>query len=93
MSLVRAVVGTVAATNASDSGISGRILIAIAAAVPFGLIGLVPPFGDEVKATPQPEWTGVEGDKDARPPVDGRLQREGLTIDGTVREIKESRRR
>lgn len=53
MSLVPAVVGTVAATNALDIGISGHILVAIAAAVPFGLSGLVPLFSDELNATPQ----------------------------------------
>lgn len=84
MSLVAVVVGTVAATNAADAGICGRILIAIAAAALFGLIGFVPLFGDGLKAAPRPEWTVVEGDRKARPPVDGRLQSEGLTIDGTV---------
>jgi len=68
----RTIIGTVAATNAADIGISGHIVIAIAAAVLFGLIGLVPLFSDELKATPQPEWTVVEGDREARPPVDGR---------------------
>jgi hypothetical protein len=47
VSLVPAVVGTVAATNVADVGISGRVLIAIAAAVLYGLIGLAPPLGDE----------------------------------------------
>lgn len=89
MSLVPIVVGTVTATNATDVGISGHILIAIAAAVLFGLIGLMPLFGDEPKAAPQPEWTVVDGAKEARPPVDGRLQSEGLTIDGAFREIEE----
>jgi hypothetical protein len=52
MTLVPIVVGSVAATNAADVGIAGHVLIAIAAAVLFGLIGLVPLLGDGPKATP-----------------------------------------
>ncbi|WP_176079511.1 hypothetical protein [Paraburkholderia tropica] len=89
MSLVPAVVGTVAATNAADVGNAGHILIAIAAAVLFGLIGLVPLLGDEPKAIPRHEWTVVDGAKEAGPAVDGRLQNKGLTIDGAFREIEE----
>ncbi|WP_154671181.1 hypothetical protein [Paraburkholderia mimosarum] len=89
MSLVPTVVGAVAATNAADIGISGRILIAIAATVLFGLIGLIPLLGDEPNATPRPEWTVVDGAKEARQPVDGWFQNDGLTIDGDVREIEE----
>ncbi|MGJ0524378.1 hypothetical protein ACR42A_12595 [Burkholderia gladioli] len=89
MSLVPIVAGTVAATNAADVGISGHILIAVAAAVLFGLIGLVPLLGGEPKAAPRPEWAVVDGAKEARPPVDSRLQNEGMTIDGVLREIEE----
>lgn len=89
MSLVPTVVGTLAATNAADLGISGRILIAIAAAVLFGLIGLVPQLGDEPNATPRPEWTVVDGDKEERSPIDARLPNDGVTIDATFREIEE----
>lgn len=89
MSLVPAVVGTIAATNAADIGISGRILIAVAAAVLFGLIGLVPLFGDEPKVTPQPEWTVMDGAEEARSPLDARLHCDALTIDGAFREIEE----
>lgn len=89
MSLVPTVVGTVAATNAADVGISGHILIAVAAAVLFGLIGLVPLLGGEPKATPRPEWNVVDGATEVRSPLDARLQNDALTIDGTFREIEE----
>jgi hypothetical protein len=45
MSLIPTVVESVAATNAADISFSRRILVAIAAAVLFGLIGLVPLLG------------------------------------------------
>lgn len=89
MSLAPVVVGTVAATNAADVGIAGHILIAFAAAILFGLIGLVPLLGDEPKATPRPEWTVIDGVKEARSPLDARLQSDALTIDGAFREIEE----
>lgn len=90
MSLVPAVVGTVAATNAADVGVSGHILIYIAAAVLFGLIGLVPLLGGEPTAKRRsPDWTVINTDSATAAPPDGRLSQEGLTIDGAVREIKE----
>ncbi|MFC5429245.1 hypothetical protein ACFPTO_10600 [Paraburkholderia denitrificans] len=89
MSLVPAVAGTVATTNSSAVGLSGRILIAIAAAVLFGPIGLVPLLGDEPKVTPRPEWTVMDGAREARPSIDARLASDGLTIDDTFREIEE----
>ncbi|MFT4063370.1 hypothetical protein [Paraburkholderia sp.] len=89
MSLVAAVVGTVATTNATDVGIYGRILIYVAGATLFGLIGLVPLLTDSPKAAASPEWTVADGAKEARAPIDARLQSDGLTIDGEVREIKE----
>lgn len=89
MSLVPAVVGAVAATNLADVGISGRILIYIAGAVLFGLIGLVPLLGGEPKATPKPEWTVMDGAREARSPLEARLQSDALTIDGAFREIEE----
>jgi len=55
----------------------------------FGLIGLVPLLGGGPKATPWPEWTVMDDAKEARSPLDVRLQSDGLTIDGTVRDIRE----
>ncbi|MFD1555745.1 hypothetical protein ACFSHT_08915 [Paraburkholderia silviterrae] len=90
MSLVPSVVGAVATTNAAEVGISGRLLISIAAAVLFGLIGLVPLLGDEPKTKPAPPaWTVVDAGRDAQSPIEARLRRDDLTIDGEVREIKE----
>lgn len=62
------------------------MLIAITAA---GLIGLVPLLGDEPKATPRPEWTVMDGAREARSPLDVRLQSDVLPIDGAFREIQE----
>lgn len=90
MSLVPIVAGAVAATSAADVGVSGHILIYIAAAVLFGLIGLVPLLGGEPTAKRRPpDWTIVNAATTKAAPPDGRLSQQGLTIDGEIREIKE----
>lgn len=90
MSLVPVVVGTVAAANAADIGISGRILIYIAASALFGLIGLVPLLGDKPATRRRsPDWTIVDAGSPKAATPDTRISEQGLTIDGEVREIKE----
>lgn len=90
MSLVPTVVGTVAATNAADVGLSGHVLIYIAGAVLFGLISLVPLLGGEptTKRRP-PEWTVINPASAKTTSPDARISQQGLTIDGEMREIKE----
>ncbi|MCP2086072.1 UNVERIFIED_ORG: hypothetical protein J2Y81_002089 [Paraburkholderia sediminicola] len=90
MSLVPSVVGTVVATNAADVGISGRILIYVAAAALFGLIGLVPLLAGEPKPdAPPSQWTVVDSANQNSASIDTRLTSIGLTIDGDVKEVKE----
>lgn len=90
MSLVPVAVGTVVATNAADIGVSGHILIYIASALLFGLIGLVPLLAGEPKpSAPPSQWTIVDSANENSAAIDTRLASVGLTIDGDVKEVKE----
>lgn len=89
MSLVPVLVGTVVATNAADIGLSGHILIYIASALLFGLIGLVPMLAGEPKTkSPPPQWTVVDSVNQKSAPIDAWVTNAGLTIDGDVTEVK-----
>jgi hypothetical protein len=93
MSLVPSVVGTVAATNAADVGISGRLVIYIADVLPFGFTGLVLLQAAE----PQPQalplhWMIVDAGNQTTARTDARIAGLGMTVDGIVREIREAPR-
>jgi hypothetical protein len=88
MTIAAVVVGTVAASNAADVGVAGHPLIAVAAAVLFG------PDRTCTAARRRAESRAAArmdfGAKEARSrPLEARLQRDALTIDGAFREIEE----
>lgn len=80
----------IAAVSTADVGLSGRILIYVAAAVLFGLIGLVPLLAGEPKPNAPPsQWTVVDSANQNSVAIDTRLTSVGLTIDGAVKEVRE----
>jgi hypothetical protein len=90
MSVAPAVVGTVVAANIAGVGTGGQVLIYIAAAILFGLVGLVPLLASAPAATRrQSDWTLVERDVPQAGQSEVLLPQSSVIIDGDIREVAE----